>query len=175
MDHSAEVEESHGRSWRGVLRPRWIVSFVAVAAVISSGLLFVDSLRVESGPKAGDPKCSDVVDRSPDKVGSEDRDWVIGKGVASWGDRSTVLRCGVEELQPTVNLCVSADGVDWVLDEKRLKETGVSVLTTYGRSPAVEVTYSGSREEVGGVLVELNESVAGIPQKRKCLGYDDAL
>jgi hypothetical protein len=78
-------------------------------------------------------------------------------------------------LEPTVNLCVTVDGVDWVLDEEKLKETGESVLTTYGRSPAVQVTYSGEREEVGGILVDLNKSVAWIPQKRKCISLGDTL
>ncbi|WP_432054742.1 DUF3515 family protein [Streptomyces sp. bgisy022] len=150
-------------------------TLLAAGAVIFSVLLFVESRRIDSGPDAEDFACSRVVDRSPDEVASEARDWVTGEGVASWGGGSTVLCCGVDELQPTINLCISSDGVDWVLDERRLKETGVSVLTTYGPSPAVEVAYSGGREEVGGLLVELKESVIEIPQDSKCIGYGDTL
>lgn len=175
MDHSTAPKESHGRFARKILRPRRIATVLAAAAIVSSGLLFVDSRRIDSGPNAEDPKCSKVVDHSPGEVASGSRDWAIGQGVASWGDGSTILRCGIDELEPTVNLCISVDGVDWVLDEGRLKETGISVLTTYGRSPAVEVTYSGGREEVGGVLVELKKSVNGIPQNRKCVGYGETL
>lgn len=175
MNDSAEVEEGRGRSTRGIFRPWRIAIALAAVAVISSGFLFVNSRTIDSAPHAKDPKCSKAVDRSPEKVASESRDWVLGEGVASWGDGSTVLRCGVDELEPTVNLCLTVDGVDWVLDEKKLRETGVSTLTTYGRSPAVQVTYSGGREEVGGVLVDLKKSVAAIPQKRKCIGYGEML
>lgn len=175
MDQSAEAKENNGRFIRRILRPRPIAILLAVAVAVCAGIVFVESHRVDSAPDAKNPKCSTAVDHSPEKVGSESRDWVIGQGVASWGDGSTILRCGVGELEPTINLCISVDGVDWVLDEEKLKETGVSVLTTYGRSPAVQVTYSGGREDVGGVLVDLKKSVAGIPQKRNCIGYGETL
>jgi hypothetical protein len=51
----------------------------------------------------------------------------------------------------------------------------VSVLRTYGRSPAVEFTYTGARSEVGGILAELNRTVDWIPQERRCIGLQDAL
>ncbi len=167
--------EEAGRTLRKAFTPvRVAIAGVVVAAAVSA-FLVVDSHRIDSAPRGGDARCSDVVDRLPDEAGARSRDWALGDGVASWGDRSLVLRCGVDELQPSVNLCVSADGVDWVLDEDRMKAEGVSVLTTYGRSPAVEVTYDGPREDVGGILVELNESVDWIPQQRKCIGAGDTL
>ncbi|MDG9717802.1 DUF3515 family protein [Streptomyces sp. DH24] len=152
----------------------WIALAVVVAAVVV-GLLVVDSHRISAAPHAGDPKCEKVLSRVPDDIPGMSRDWAIGDAVASWGGRAAVLRCGAEELPPNVNLCVTVDGVDWVLDETRLKEDGVSVLRTYGRSPAVEFTYTGSRSEVGGILTELNRTVDWIPQQRQCIGLQDAL
>ncbi|MEG3628569.1 DUF3515 family protein [Streptomyces poriticola] len=157
-----------GRPWV------WVCLASAVAAAVG-GFLYVDGHRVAAAPHAGDPKCEKVVSRLPDGVPGASRDWALGDGVATWGGQSAVLRCGVQELPPNINLCVTVDGVDWVLDEKRLKDDGVSVMTTYGRSPAVEVTYSGPREEVGGILAALNPSVEWIPQERKCLGVGDVL
>ncbi|MCW8384482.1 DUF3515 family protein [Streptomyces justiciae] len=173
MEPDAETSGTAGRLGRAILRHKWIATLIATSAVAVPAFFFVNSHRIDSAPDAGNSKCSKVVDRSPDEVASEPRDWAIGEGVASWGDRSTILRCGVDELAPTINLCVSIDGVDWVLDEKKLHATGVSVLTTYGRSPAIQITYSGNREDVGGILVELKDSVDWIKQKRKCVGYDD--
>ncbi|MEV6957975.1 DUF3515 family protein [Streptomyces sp. NPDC051207] len=152
----------------------WIALAVAVAAAVA-GLLFVDAHRISAAPHAGDPRCEKVVSRAPDDIPGMSRDWAIGEAVASWGGRAAVLRCGAEELPPNVNLCVTANGVDWVLDETRLKEDGVSVLRTYGRSPAVEFTYTGPRSEVGGILTELNRAVDWLPQKRRCVGLQDAL
>jgi hypothetical protein len=152
----------------------WI-TLAAVVAAAAVGLLVVDSHRISAAPHADDPKCEKVLSRTPDDIPGMSRDWAIGDAVASWGGRAAVLRCGAEELPPNVNLCVTVDGVDWVLDETRLKEDGVSVLRTYGRSPAVEFTYTGSRSEVGGILTELNRAVDWIPQKRRCVGLQDAL
>ncbi|MCF2434878.1 hypothetical protein LV779_09840 [Streptomyces thinghirensis] len=145
----------------------WIWLTVAVVAV-AGGLLYVDSHRVSAAPHAADAKCDEVVSRLPDDIPGAARDWALGDGVASRGGQKAVFRCGAEELPPNINLCVTADGVDWVLDEERLKSDGVSVLRTYGRSPAVEVTYSRSaREEVGGILAALDPAVKWIPQERE--------
>ncbi|MEU5362130.1 DUF3515 family protein [Streptomyces sp. NPDC005925] len=160
--------------WRKKPGPRtWIVLAVVVAAVIA-GVRIVDSHRIGPAPHADHPRCDKVLSRAPETIPGMSRDWTIGDAVASWGDRAAVLRCGAEELPPNINLCLTVDGVDWVLDEKRLQADGVSVLRTYGRSPAVEFTYTGSRSEVGGLLAALNPAVDWIPQKRRCVGLQDA-
>lgn len=177
VEHAGQ-EEARAPRRRGLRRLRGPVGVAVAAALVAAVVavvVAVDSRRIDSAPRGGEAECATVVDRLPERAGSRDRDWALGDGVASWGDRALVLRCGVDELRPTVNLCVTADGVDWVLDEDRLKADGVSVLTTYGRSPAVEVTYHGPRAEVGGLLVELNDAVEWLPQQRTCIGDGDTL
>ena len=147
----------------------------AIAAAITSYFLFFSKTSIEPGPYAGNPKCSDVISRAPETVLSKHRDDVTGKGVASWGDGSVVLRCGVTPLRPTTNLCVDINDVDWVLDEKRAQKDGVQALTTYGRTPAVEVTVEGDGPKAGAALVDVNRAVRGIPQKSKCLALGDTL
>ncbi len=151
----------------------WIALLVTLAA-LTGALFYVDAHRVSAAPHAGDAKCGEVIDRLPDGIPGASRDWTLGEATAAWGGQKAVFRCGAEELQPNINLCVTVDGVDWVLDEARLKRDGVSVLRTYGRSPAVEFTYSGPREEVGGILAALNPAVKWLPQQRKCVGLEDA-
>ncbi|MFV0134648.1 DUF3515 family protein [Streptomyces sp. HMX87] len=161
----------------GVPGRRWVWACLALvlAAASVGGFLFVDSHRVAAAPHADDPKCEQVISRLPDDVPGASRDWALGDGVASWGGRKAVLRCGADELPPNINLCVTVDGVDWVLNEERLNRDGVSVLRTYGRSPAVEFVYGGPREEVGGILAALNHAVEWLPQDRRCIGAGDAL
>ncbi|MFE0633179.1 DUF3515 family protein [Streptomyces sp. NPDC058864] len=176
MDQETETVDNRARRLHSILTRKQIAILAAVPAIFISAILFINSHKVHSdGPRAGSAECSDIVDRSPDTVDSESRDWVIGNGVASWGNSTTVLRCGVNETGPTVDLCISVDGVDWVLDEKHLNATGVSILTAYGRSPEVQITYSGPRENVGGVLVDIGDSVSRIKQERKCIGYGEGL
>ncbi|MFR9798118.1 DUF3515 family protein [Streptomyces sp. MS06] len=176
MESRTNVADRLRRAVRGVRRPRrLIVVLAAVLALAVAAVLVVNDHRVAAAPHAADPRCAKVVDRAPGSVRSASRDWTIGRGVVSWGGGRLVLRCGVNEPGPTGNLCLSADDVDWVLDEKTLQEKGVSVLRTYGRSPAVEVDYSGPRENVGGILASLADSVDWIPQHSKCLGLGDTL
>ncbi|GAA3643353.1 DUF3515 family protein [Streptomyces chitinivorans] len=143
---------------------------VAVASVSCSGPSLLSSGHsVRSGPFSGDPLCADVVSGAPEEVLSWQRDGATGTGTASWGGASVVLRCGVEPMPPTPDLCMNVSGVDWVLDEGRLEADGVQVLTTYGRTPAVEVTIEDAPGHAGDVLVDMNRSVRDIPRKSKCL------
>ncbi|WP_167542493.1 DUF3515 family protein [Streptomyces himastatinicus] len=146
-----------------------------IAAAVASYFLFFSKESVEPGPYADNPKCADVISRAPETVLSKHRDDVTGEGVASWGDGSVVLRCGVTPLRPTTNLCVDVNSVDWVLDEKRANKDGVQVLTTYGRTPAVEITVEGDGPKAGDALVDVNRAVRSIPQKSKCLSLSDTL
>ncbi len=153
---------------------KWVpISAAIVVAAVGATFLVVRDHRIEPAAKAGNAKCAEVVSRAPEDIPGNSRDRVIGEGVASWGGKTAVLRCGVDELPPNANLCITADGVDWVLNEARLQSDGVSVLRTYGRSPAVEVTYSGPREDVGGVLASLVSTVEWIPQTRSCISLED--
>ncbi|MEU1805509.1 DUF3515 domain-containing protein [Streptomyces sp. NPDC019937] len=164
------------RSWSKKAR---LISGVCVAAgiaaAVASYFLFFSKTSVEPGPFADNPKCANVISRAPETVLSKHRDDITGKGVAAWGDGSVVLRCGVTPLRPTTNLCVTVNGVDWVLDEKRAQKDGVQVLTTYGRDPAVEVTVEGDGAKAGDALIDVDRAVREIPQKSKCLALGDTL
>jgi hypothetical protein len=76
-------------------------------------------------------------------------------------------------MPPTLGPCMNVSGVDWMLDEGRMEADGVQVLTTYGRTPAVEVTIKDAPGRAGDVLVDMNRSVRDIPQKSKCLSLDE--
>ncbi|MEU6442404.1 hypothetical protein [Streptomyces sp. NPDC047046] len=95
-------------------------------------------------------------------------------GAVSWDAGRAELRCGVEELSPTVDPCLEVDGVDWVLDEHLLNAESTARLTTYGRRPATQFTYHGPREDVGGYLVSLRNAVRTAPGTgHKCLSLDE--
>ncbi len=128
---------------------------------------------VDPGPFADDPLCADVMAGVPESLLGKDRDRVTGAGAAAWGDASIVMRCGVAPPSPTTNLCMTVNGVDWVLNEARANRDGVKVLRTYGRTPSVEVTFNDTGQLVGGVLVVLNGSLEDLPQKSECLNLSD--
>ena len=163
------------RSWSKKAR---LIAGVCVAAglagAVASYFLFFSKVSVEPGPYADNPRCSDVISRAPETVLHKQRDDVTGDGVAAWGDGSDTLRCGVTPPRPTTNLCVTVNGVDWVLDEGRAQKD-VQVLTTYGRDPAVEMTVEGDGAKGGDAAVDVNRAVRSIPQKSKCLALGDTL
>ncbi|MEV6396794.1 DUF3515 domain-containing protein [Streptomyces sp. NPDC051907] len=150
----------------------------AVGALLLTSVFFLafmtGSYSVAAAPDGGSRECDSVVAELPRNVMSKGKQETTGVGTAAWGDGGIVLRCGVTPLKPTINLCMTVDGVDWVLDEEKAKDGGPRTLTTYGRHPAIEVTVNDSALSPGDVLVELNRVVKQIPQgERKCFSLDD--
>ncbi|MEV6574784.1 DUF3515 family protein [Streptomyces sp. NPDC051577] len=128
---------------------------------------------VPAGPFARTAPCTEVVARLPDHLMGRGRDAVDGAGTAGWGGRAVVLRCGVEPLAPTIDTCVDVNGFDWVLDDARVKRDGVWVFTTYGREPAVEVSFTRGSQPAGDALVTINDALGGLVRTAKCLALSD--
>ena len=128
------------------------------------------SVTVEPAPEATDPACAEVLVRLPDALGERGRVQTTSQSSAAWGagDDLVVLRCGVEPLGPTTDLCVGVGTVDWVTSRPD-GEPVRTTYTTYGRSPAVEVTLRGEEPTgVDVVLSELGGAVEVVPAERTC-------
>ncbi|MFE9661758.1 DUF3515 family protein [Streptomyces sp. NPDC005955] len=152
---------------------RKVWGICASVVVLVAGFAAYQVRWVSPAPHASHERCGGVVDRAPNSLAGQPRKWTFNEGTVAWGRGGSVLRCGVAELPPTPDLCVSVNGVDWVLDEERLDRDGVSVLTTYGRSPAVEFVHEGAKEEAAAALTDLADVVRDLPRERKCIGLDD--
>ncbi|MFD6417386.1 DUF3515 family protein [Streptomyces sp. NPDC060194] len=151
-----------------------IVASLCTLGAASAGVsIWTRSAETDPAPLGSSGPCREVGKNVPEETLGDSLDGAARQGVASWGDGRIILRCGVGEIPPTVDPCVNANGVDWVLDEKRLEKEGVAAFTTYGRSPAVELTYSGAPEEATGALVDVNAAVSWLQQKRTCVGMGD--
>jgi len=121
---------------------------------------------VEAAPYAGDPGCADVMLAVPEVVGGLEYRTTTSQATASWGEEFAIeARCGVEPPGPTTDECLaittSTVEVDWVLTET----DEAWVATTFGLSPALEVTVPMVRadEAVGDVLAELSGAAALAP------------
>ena len=120
---------------------------------------------VEAAPEATDPVCAEAMVSLPDQVAGFDRRETDSQATAVWGAPSAVvLRCGVPTPGPTTEHCVTANGIDWVTRDDQTHWT----LTTYGRSPAVEVVFDDTRAASSSVMVDLASAVGRIPASGAC-------
>jgi hypothetical protein len=120
---------------------------------------------VEPAPGATDPVCAEAMVSLPDAVAGFERRETDSQATAAWGDPSAVvLRCGVPTPGPTTEHCVTANGIDWVTSD----DGEFLTLTTYGRSPAVEVLFDDTRAASSSVMVDLASAVGRIPATGGC-------
>ncbi|MFC7402679.1 DUF3515 family protein [Citricoccus sp. GCM10030269] len=120
---------------------------------------------VEPAPEATDPVCAEAMVSLPDAVAGFERRETDSQATGAWGSPSAViLRCGVPEPGPTTEHCVTANGIDWVTRD----EGQYWRLTTYGRSPAIEVLFDDTRAASSSVMVDLSSAVGRIPATGGC-------
>lgn len=152
---------------------RWRRAATATSLALLAGLGgCARGVEAAPAPSASDPVCAELLLSLPESLGGAERRSTTSQASRAWGDPAIVLRCGVEPLGPTTDPCYSiADpegevAVDWVAASEETE--GGQRFTTYGRTPAVEVTipldYAGDP-----VLAGLAEAVAPLPQERECL------
>jgi hypothetical protein len=113
---------------------------LTIAALVASALLTsacTSTVPMEPAEAANDPACAEVMVRLPDSVDGQQRRWTDAQATAAWGDPSAVLMtCGVPSPPPTTLPCQTVNSVDWIIDDAEAPRYRV---TTYGRTPAVEL------------------------------------
>ena len=146
---------------------------VTTAAAAMAGCATTVDLDPADG--ANDPACAEVTVRLPGTVADEPRRWTDAQATGAWGDPSVVLlRCGVTSPGPTEARCITLGGVDWIVDDSNAP---VQRVTTYGRTPAVEVFVDNEVVSAGDVLTQLGQTAvaAGTTLERACTSTEDLL
>lgn len=144
---------------------------LAGVVLLASGCADGRIASVTAAENAADPACAPAMIAMPDEIGDHSLRPTDSQATAAWGDpAAVVLRCGVEPPAPTTDQCISAEGVDWVVSEEGENWR----ITTYGRSPAVEVLFAQDRVSSDSVMVTLASAVGRIPAERGCVNLQDA-
>ena len=108
----------------------------------------------------------------PSEIGDAQQRKTTSQATSAWGNPSqVVLRCGVHAGGPTSDPCVSVNGVDWIAREDE-KEDGIWNLTSYGRTPAVEITLDQNKIPSSTVLASVAEAVGKIPAQKQCTSVE---
>lgn len=117
---------------------------IAFLAGCGSGAVEVERVEVPTDQQAA---CRAIVAGLPDEVGNQPaREATGSRYAAAWGDPPIVLRCGVgvPEDYTRASPCQRANDIDWYVPESAIDDTGSEiVMTTIGRTPALEVTVPG--------------------------------
>ena len=150
-----------------ILKRRIILQASALAA-IATGLLSGCSatVNIDAAPLANDPACAEITVRLPDVIGDQNKRTTNAQATGAWGDPSSViLRCGLEPVTVSNMTCVSASGVDWLVDESKSPSYR---FITFGRSPATEVIVDSTK--VAGVTAvdSVAAAVKNIPATKSC-------
>jgi hypothetical protein len=141
-----------------------LTGVLALAAVIPLAAC-TPTVRLEPAEMANTVACANMMVRLPDTVDGLERRRVDAQSTAAWGVPTAVLlRCGVPRPGPSTLLCVTVDGVDWLIDET---DAPRFVFTTYGLDPATEVIVdsdlasgTSALRAVSGAVAAQSEPVA---------------
>lgn len=153
-------------------RPRPAVAPLAVLAALTlTGCS--TTVSMQPADQANDPLCADVMVRLPDALDAQPRRWTDAQSTAAWGDPSAVLlSCGVESPGPTEAQCITVAGVDWIVDDSAAPRYRI---TSYGRTPAVEVLTDNELVSPTTVLDGLGTAVQQLPRERQCTSTSSVL
>ncbi|MDN3496575.1 DUF3515 family protein [Planococcus sp. APC 4015] len=139
--------------------PRFLVLTAAALTLAASLAGCSTTVALQPAEDADNPTCADIMVRLPGSIDGEDRRWTDAQATGAWGDPTAViLACGVTPPGPTEARCITLGGVDWIVDESRSPQY---LVTSYGRTPAVEVLIDNEVVSSNNVLESLGPLVAG--------------
>jgi hypothetical protein len=122
-------------------------------------------VEVDDTPASGSARtaCTALVKALPDHVSDQPERETRGSALgAAWGDPAIVLRCGVGKPAGYDKFagCQTANGVDWFVPEKMVNDQSADVvLTTIGRTPAVEVRLPAEYRPPVAALVDVAPAI----------------
>ncbi len=140
------------------------VPAVAATILLAGALLTgcTSTVSLDPAAAANDPDCAEVTVRLPNSVDGEPRRWTDAQATGAWGDpASVIITCGVDELGPTTLPCTPVNGVDWVIDDSDAPRYRV---TTFDRTPAIEIYLDNDVVSSAQVLETLSQVVAVLPE-----------
>lgn len=125
-----------------------------------------NTVTLDAAPDANDALCADVTVRLPATVDGKERRWTDAQATGAWGDPAAVLlTCGVEPPGPSTLRCITVGGVDWLVDES---ESPRFRLTTYGRTPAVQLYVDNELVSPNNVMDDVRGAVSQLPKTAEC-------
>ena len=142
-------------------------------------------VNLEPAEDAANPACAKAMVAMPSELNSLQQRETTAQATTAWGDPSSIiLKCGVAHSQePVSDPCVNVNGIDWIVTPTDPQAAQASEQTasgtwqakTFGRDPAIRVTFQAEQVFSSTLLAELSSAVAQIPQEQACSNLEDSL
>jgi hypothetical protein len=129
------------------------------------------TVNLEPAPLSNDPACAEVSVRYPDVIADLPQRNTNAQATSAWGQPTAVIaRCGLENVEVSTLVCVTAGEVDWLVDDSSAPKYR---FISFARNPAVEVIVDS--EVISGVsaLEALSSAVSKIPATKTCTELSD--
>lgn len=143
-------------------------AFTFTAALLTAGMLTACTpiISLEAAADSNNPACAEVSVRLPATVANEAKRSTDAQATGAWGNPTAViLRCGLEPVEVSTLPCVTASGVDWLVDESAKPSYR---FITFGRNPATEVIVDSNKVAGVSVLDELSSAIQSIEATKEC-------
>jgi hypothetical protein len=125
------------------------------------------TVNLEPAEDSNNPGCAEVMVRLPSQLGGLQERYTNAQATAAWGDPAAVLlRCGLEPVEVSTLPCVSAAGIDWLVDDSLAPSYR---FISYARFPAVEVIVDSDNASGITSLQGIAGAVAQLPVTKACL------
>lgn len=194
---STSVERPAAKVQKGWPARRTLLCGAAASVLLISGCS--SAVTVDAAPDATDPDCARAMVAMPDSLAGQDKRETTAQATAAWGDpASIILKCGARVKEPVTDPCVRVNDVDWTLKQEdgtddtsqskgsqsggtgqdqgeTLNGKGTWTATSFGRSPAVQVTFDAAKVNSSTLLVDLQSAVGRIDQTKQCTSVSDDL
>jgi hypothetical protein len=124
------------------------------------------TVSLEAAEDANNPACAEVMVRLPDALGEHTQRFTNAQATSAWGDPAAViLRCGLPEVMASELPCVSAGGIDWLVDDTAAPSYR---FISFATIPAVEVIVDSNRASGVTSLESVAPAVSTLGQAKKC-------
>lgn len=124
------------------------------------------TVNLEPAELANDPACAEVSVRYPASIGDLAQRYTNAQATSAWGEPAAVIaRCGLEPVEVSQLSCVSAGGVDWLVDDSKAPNYR---FISFARNPAVEVIVDSNQASGVSALEALAGAVSKIPASKVC-------
>ena len=125
------------------------------------------TVNLEPAEDSNNPGCAEVMVRLPSQLGGLQERYTNAQATAAWGDPAAVLlRCGLEPVEVSTIPCVTAAGIDWLVDDSLAPSYR---FISYARFPAVEVVVDSDNASGITSLEGIAGAVAQLPATKSCL------